>query len=208
MLAPAGPCYRVETERLVLRCWDPADAPAVRRALDESDQHLRPFVPFMRSEPRTLAETATWLRGHRAAFDRDEHYRYAVFDREERTLLGESMLVDRAGDGTWEVGYWQHVAHAGYGYATEAAAALVRVAFGASGLRRLELVCATGNHASAAVARKLGFCHEATLRQSLTDTTDTVHDAMVWTMFADDYPDTPTSATPVRAFDCLGARAL
>ena len=46
--------YRVETPRLVLRCWSPEDAPELRRALDDSDQHLRPWIPFMKDEPRNL----------------------------------------------------------------------------------------------------------------------------------------------------------
>ena len=30
------PAYRVETQRLVLRCWEPEDAPLLKRAIDES----------------------------------------------------------------------------------------------------------------------------------------------------------------------------
>ena len=85
--------YRVETERLVLRCWSPSDALRLRAAVDANDGHLRPMIPFMKDEPRTLAHTAQWLRGHRAAFDSDSMYRFAVFDAEEKTLLGENMLI-------------------------------------------------------------------------------------------------------------------
>ena len=46
--------YRVHTDRLVLRCWSPEDAPALRRALDACDAHLRPMIPFMKDEPQIL----------------------------------------------------------------------------------------------------------------------------------------------------------
>ena len=87
--------YRVETDRLLLRCWSPEDAPALRAALDESDQHLRPWIPFMKDEPRTLSQTVDWLRQHRANFDTDKLYRYGVFSREDQTLVGENMLLPR-----------------------------------------------------------------------------------------------------------------
>ena len=80
--------YRIEAKRLVLKCWSPLDAPQLRTALDECDDHLRPHIPFMKYEPRTLEQTAQWLRGHRAAFDSDKMYRFAVFDAEEKSLLG------------------------------------------------------------------------------------------------------------------------
>ena len=208
MLEHRGPAYRIETERLVLRCWSPTDAGAARRALDASDQHLRPYIPFMRFEPRTVPETAHWLRTHRAAFDDDRYYRYAVFDGGESDVLGETMLLDRHGDGTWELGYWQHVDHGGHGYATEAAAAVVRIGFELHSLPRLRLVCSDRNRASAALAARLGFEHEATLRRELVDTEDAVHDAMLWTLFADDYPATRAVHTALRAFDCRGERVL
>lgn len=190
----------------MLRCWAPTDAAAMRGSLDASDAHLRPFIPFMRNEPRSLEETAQWLRGIRASFDGDQHYRYAVFDGSEQSLLGETMLLDRHGDGQWELGYWQDVHHCGAGYATEAAAALIRVAFEVMQVPRLELVCAPENAASVAVARKLGFTHDATLRRRLTDTDGAVRDAMIWTLFADEAARAPS--VEVRAYDCLGRGLL
>ena len=100
--------YRLETDRLLLRCWSPEDAPRLRAALDVCDAHLRPMIPFMKDEPRTLQQTARWLRGHRAAFDLGQFYRYAVYDTDEKNLLGENMLLTRVGPGGLEIGYWTH----------------------------------------------------------------------------------------------------
>ena len=38
--------YRIETERLVLRCYDPEDAPLLKDAVDRSLDHLRPWMPW------------------------------------------------------------------------------------------------------------------------------------------------------------------
>jgi RimJ/RimL family protein N-acetyltransferase len=189
----------------VLRCWSPTDAPRVRRVLDQSDAYLRPFIPFMVSEPRSLPDTVTWLRRHRACFDRDQHYWYAIFDPTEATLMGETMLLDRADDGQREVGYWLAPEHAGHGYATEVAAAMTRLAFELDGVDRVEIQCAPENTRSVAVARRLGYLHEATLARRITDTDGEVRDLMIWVMFRTRYPGSPPHALAMRAFDCLGA---
>jgi len=196
--------YRVETDRLVLRCWSPQDAPALRAALDDSDQHLRPWIPFMKDEPRSLEQTIDWLRGIRAGFDSDQAYRYAVLSQQDESLLGENMLLGRNGPGSLEVGYWSHVASGGRGYATEASCAMIRIAFEVAGIERVEIHCAPDNEASAAIPAKLGFTHEATLRDRAPDSEGGVHDLMIWTLFAEDYPNSPASQVSICAYNCLG----
>lgn len=196
--------YRVETERLVLRCWSPSDALRLRAAVDANDGHLRPMIPFMKDEPRTLAQTAQWLRGHRAAFDSDSMYRFAVFDAEEKTLLGENMLIARVGPGGLEIGYWTDKNAIGRGIASEATCAMIRVAFEIEKVERVEIMCAPENVASAGIPGKLGFTHEATLKRRARDTEGAALDLMVWSLFADDYPTSPAAKVPMRAFDCLG----
>jgi RimJ/RimL family protein N-acetyltransferase len=194
----------VETDRLVLRCWSPEDAPALRAALDESDNHLRPWIPFMKNEPRSLPETIEWLRSHRANFDSDQLHRYGVFSKDNGMLLGENMLLSRVGPGGLEVGYWTRVNSGAHGFATEASCAMIRIAFEVTGIERVEIHCAPGNLASVAIPAKLGFRHEATLKDRAPDTEGGVHDLMIWTLFAEDYPGTLASRLSLRAYDCLG----
>lgn len=201
---PTRTAYRVETEHLVLRCWSPADAPVLRAALDACDAHLRPMIPFMKDEPRTLQQTAQWLRGHRAAFDMGQMYRFAVFDAEEKVLIGENMLIARIGPGALEIGYWTHKDALGQGFATEASAAMVRVAFEIEKVRRVEIMCAPENRASASIAARLGFTHEATLKERALDSEGKSRDLMVWSLFAADYNSSPAASRPFRAFDCMG----
>lgn len=196
--------YRLETPHLVLRCWSPEDAPTFRAALDENDQHLRPMIPFMKDEPRTLQQTVEWLRTHRAAFDLGQSFRFAVFDADETNLLGENMLMSRVGPGGMEIGYWTHKDAVGRGIATEACCAMIRVAFEIEKIERVELMCAPENGASAAVAAKLGFTHEATLKKRARDSEGRTCDLMIWSLFADDYTSSPAASMPFKAFDCMG----
>ncbi|MGD8385313.1 MAG: GNAT family N-acetyltransferase [Lysobacterales bacterium] len=172
--------WRVETERLLLRCWTRADAPRLRAALDECDDHLRPFIPFMKDEPRSLSQTADWLDTHRLAFACGDYFRYAVFDAAEERLLGENMLLTRIGPGVLEIGYWTHKNAVGRGVASEATSAMVRVAFWIHGVGRVEIRCVPENAASAAIPARLGFRHSETLKAHVEDTTGRVRDLMVW----------------------------
>ena len=47
------PVYRIETERLVVRCWDPKDAALIQAAAAASKEHLLPFMPLAANEPQT-----------------------------------------------------------------------------------------------------------------------------------------------------------
>ena len=199
-----GTAYRVETERLVLRCWSPGDAPVLRAALDVCDAHLRPMIPFMKDEPRSLQQTALWLRGHRAAFDLGQMYRYAVFDVSEQNLLGENMLLARVGPGGLEIGYWTHKDAIGKGIATEASSAMIRVAFEIEKIKRVEILCAPENKASASIPARLGFTHEATLKKRALNSDGETCDLMVWSLFAEDYRSSPATDITFRAFDCMG----
>lgn len=196
--------YRVETERLVIRCWSPEDAPVLRAVLDANANHLRPMIPFMKDEPRTLQQTARWLRGFRASFDLGLDYQYAVFDTDEEKLLGMNGLLTRAGPGALEIGYWTDKDAIGKGIASEASSAMIRVAFEIEKVERVEIMCAPENRASAAIPARLGFTHEATLKKRGADSTGKTCDLMVWTLFACDYPGSPAAMVPYKAFDCMG----
>lgn len=150
------PPRRIHTARLDLSCWRPDDAEELRAALDCSDAHLRPWIPFMQDEPRSLAQTRERVQHKIDVFDAGQHSRYAIRLRTTQCLVGETMLLTRGGPGTLEAGYWLHAAHCGHGYAREATAALIPIAFDVLGALRVAIVCDEHNAASIAVAKGLG----------------------------------------------------
>lgn len=143
----------IATERLILRRWALADAPALRAALDRSDAHLRPWIPFMAHEPRSLAHTTDWVRAMRDRFADGELLHFAVWH--QHALVGEVLLMDRAGPGAREVGYWLHVDHVGRGFAQEAVDAVVALAADL-GVGALRFHCDVRNAASARIPQRLG----------------------------------------------------
>jgi RimJ/RimL family protein N-acetyltransferase len=197
--------YRIVTERLTLRCWSPSDAPALKAAVDANREHLK-NMPWARFEPMTLDDRITLLRQFRARVDLNQELIYGIF--ENGAITGACGLHPRVGDGAAEIGYWIAADRVGNGLATETAAALTRVGFELEKLARVEIHCAPTNHASANVARKLGYTHEATLRGRGIDGAGQPRDTMFWTLFAEDYPKTPSPQRAIQVFDAAERRIL
>ncbi len=202
-----GPAYRIHTHRLVLRCWHPQDASLLTVAIEANLEHLRPWLPWAQHEPEDLETKIERLRQWRGAFDLGQDFLYGLFDRAETQVLGSSGLHTRVGPGAREIGYWIHQDHINQGLATEATAALTKVAFVIDHVERVEIHCDPDNVRSSAVPRKLGFCHEATLRHRTITPEGQPRDTMIWTLLADEYPSSPASAATIEAFDVVG-RAL
>lgn len=207
-MKPSGPAYRIHTERLVIRCWNPSDAPLLSQALQESLDHLLPWMPWAHNEPRQPQERIDWLRQCRGNFDLGKDFIYGIFNRDETLVLGGSGLHTSLGESAREIGYWIHKDHINQGLATEMSAALTKVAFEIDKVNRVEIHCDPQNVRSAAVPSKLGFIHEATLRQRVPGLDDQWRDAMIWTMFADKYPLSPAASTKIEAFDSIGRKII
>jgi RimJ/RimL family protein N-acetyltransferase len=123
-MAAQGPPQRIETERLVIRCWDVADAALLKDAVDSSLDHLRLRMPWARNEPEDLNRKIERLRKWRADFDAGRDFFYGIFSRDETRVLGGSGLHTRRGPGILELGYWIRADSINQGLATETAAAL------------------------------------------------------------------------------------
>jgi RimJ/RimL family protein N-acetyltransferase len=203
-----GPAYRIETRRLVLRCWNPADAPLLKAAIDASVEHVRPWLPFASREPLPLQSKIDLIRHWRSEFDASRDFVYGIFSRDESRVLGGTGLHTRLGTRVREIGYWIHQDFTRQGYATETAAALTKVAFEVDHVERVEIHCDPNNVHSAAVARKLGYTLDATLRRRALTSAGDPRDTMIWSLFADEYPATPCAALELAAFDAAGRRLL
>lgn len=204
-----GPAYCIETKRLVIRCWHPGDALLLKASIDESLEHLKPWMPWAWDEPTGLQEKIERLRRWRGHFDLGDDYVYGIFNQNETRVLGGTGLHTRGGKTMREIGYWIHKDFVNQGLATEVSAALTRVAFEVDGMERVEIHCSVENVRSASVPRKLGFTHETTLKdKSMVGNGMTLTDSMIWTLLADEYPLTPAAQADIRAFDAAGRRIL
>jgi hypothetical protein len=121
------PPRRIETQRLVLRCWEPADAHLFASALRVSREHIGAWIPPTWDEPSELDDIARRLEQFRAEFHAGIGFVYAMLDTTETEVVGEAGLMPRLGPGALEIGYWVHVDHVGRGLGTEATHAPARI---------------------------------------------------------------------------------
>jgi RimJ/RimL family protein N-acetyltransferase len=199
-----GPAYRIESKRLVIRCYDPKDALLLQKSVQESVEHLRPWLPWVKTEPEELKDKIERLRMFRAKFDLSENYIYGVFNADETELIGGTGLHPRVGSNAFEIGYWVNVNHINKGYATEFSAALTKVAFEIENVNRVEIHCDPNNNKSIAIPKKLGFIYEATLRGRTEIIEGDPSDSMIWSILTEEYLNSPAAKAKILAYDVMG----
>lgn len=143
----------LRTPRLLLRRPHPADAPALRTAIQASLPELRRWM-FWAQDIGTLEQTQERLQAAAEKFDRREELRLHVWSADGQTFLGSSgyhaldWRVPKA-----EIGYWIATPHTGQGYALEVAQSLTTFGLDVLALRRLEIRCDSRNERSARIPR-------------------------------------------------------
>jgi ribosomal-protein-serine acetyltransferase len=173
-----------ETERLVLRAPSPDHAPAVQEAIEESFEALHPWMPWA-VKLQTFEETQDFLARSERQFKADENYVVLGFLRESGRFVLGSGLHPRSRDvPSYEIGYWCRTSLQGNGYVLEAVNALANLGLGLMGARRLEIRCDASNVASARVAARAGFEHEATLRRERVANDGTLSDTLIFAKLA------------------------
>jgi RimJ/RimL family protein N-acetyltransferase len=151
---------RIETERLVLRSYEPTELDALHALRDHESA-----VRWLYDGPATIEESRERL-ARRIGLTRfaltGDGIGFAV-DRGGEVVGDASLALTSAEHLQGELGYIVHPDHQGRGYATEAAAAVLDLAFDAFGLHRVVGRIEPRNVASARVLERLGMRREGLL---------------------------------------------
>ena len=185
----AAPPLPVTTERLVLRTIVASDSDAIG-AYCGSPEVTR-YLPFPALDAKGLAARMERLVAGTAPSVPGEILALAVVH--EGVLVGDLMLrlADRRGPSDppaiGELGWVFAPEHAGRGFATEAARALVDLAFTHYPLHRLMARLDPRNLASARLCERLGMRHEAHTRQDYPDRDGTWSDTAVYGLLREEW---------------------
>jgi RimJ/RimL family protein N-acetyltransferase len=157
--------YPIHTERLQLRPVTLDDVEAIHAYQSRPD--VCRYVPF---EPRTreqIAERITTGIYRGTIEDEGQALTLGVVLPEAEVVIGDLMLAFRSREhGTAEIGYAFNPDFGGHGYATEAAAALLPLAFENLGVHRVIARIDARNTRSANLVGRLGLRQEAHLREN------------------------------------------
>ncbi len=147
----------IETTRLTLRPFREDDARRITYLAGDYDvAKMCGRVPH----PYPLAAAHSWIEGMDRARDTGAEFPFAVEARIDG-LIG-ACGVTRVGDAseaTWEIGYWLGMPYWGFGYAYEAARAVMGWARDTIGAEMFVAGHFADNPASGKILRKLGFSH-------------------------------------------------
>jgi RimJ/RimL family protein N-acetyltransferase len=148
------PIPTLETARLVLRPFCPADADAVTELInDAAVSATLETIPY----PYYREYADWWINTHESLFAERRELHLAVVLRAQGGLLGAVSLLSKDPDGPPQLGYWLGRRHWGRGYATEAVGAIIRYAQRELGARTIAARCMVDNPASVAVLTKVGL---------------------------------------------------
>jgi len=155
---------QLHESELTLRILESADVPALFALIDADRERLGRFLPWV-EETRTERDTLRFIDD---AADERRRRRSLVLGIAVRGALAGTIGLHYVDwfDRSAEIGYWIASGLEGCGYVTRATRQLIGVAFGAAGLHRLVIRCAIDNARSRAVAERLGFQLEGSLRQA------------------------------------------
>lgn len=162
--SPGSLPVEIRTTRLVLRRQHPDDAALIKDAVDTSLAHLQSSVAWARFAPIPLRVLTAHLAASAAAFDAGTAWTFTIFDLSQTRVLGgvglerpEATLTALVGPNALETGYWLRADATGRGYATEATACLIDLAFTRLAAERVVICHDPTNAASGGVPRRLGF---------------------------------------------------
>lgn len=157
-------------DRVVLRPLTEADIPRIVEAC--SDPRSRRWLATL-PRPYTQDSARTYLDSMPVEESMARRVAWCIADPETDLLLANIAIFDLGGDdaGSGAIGYWTHPDARGRGVMTDALRLLVEYALtplpaGGMGLRRLQLLAAAGNAASAHIARAAGFAEVGRERQA------------------------------------------
>lgn len=146
----------IETERLMLRPWEPADAEGAL-AVYAAPSVCRWLAPEM-VVPTTVREMrsrlAEWASDHEST---DVHGHWAVCDRGTSAVVGALVLEHAMQTDSLALGWALAPEAWGRGYAAEAGDALVRWAIHEEGALEVFAIVQPDNERAAATAERIGM---------------------------------------------------
>ncbi len=154
----------METPRLKLRAFRLTDAPYVQalagaRAIADTTLNIpHPYEDGMAED---------WIRSLGPEYDAGVSATFAIERRDNQSLVGAiGLKLDRQNN-KGDLGYWIGQPFWNYGYATEAAAALIAFGFDDLDLNRISAGHFVRNPASGRVMEKAGMKPEGVSRQDV-----------------------------------------
>src|SRR5215471_18727892 len=128
-------------ERVLVRPYSESDAEALFEAMNESRDHLRPWLPFADAH-QTVDESRNWIIHQMAQWLLRDNLILSIWELSTGRYLGSTGLHPHNWEiGYFEIGYWLRTSAEGFGYVAEAVQLLTNYALDSLQANRLEIRC-------------------------------------------------------------------
>jgi len=159
---------RIETERLVLRCYQPGDGQWYYAMSQRNRAHLARYESdnvVMTITSEEDAEIA--VRDFAVGWAARSYFFLGAFSRETDAFVAQIYVGPINWDlPEFQIGYFADIDHAGQGYVTEAVRATLRFIFEHLKAHRVRLECDDSNVRSYRVAERCGMVKEGHIREN------------------------------------------
>ena len=174
-------------DRVIVRPWKAGDGAALYDAVQESLEHIRPWLPWgpTHDSPETSEKH---VRRWRTRWDLREDLPAGIWERETGRFVGGCGLhrIDWTAR-SFEIGYWARATATGRGNITEATRLLTALAFDTLGANRVFIRVAVDNVKSSAIPRRLGFIEEGTMRNGIANPDGGLTNVLMFSLIPEDW---------------------
>ena len=173
-------------DRVLVRPYHENDAQALFEAMNESRDHLRPWMPFA-DEHQTVDESRHWIIQQMANWILRDDLILGIWEQASGRYLGGTGLHPHDWEiGYFEIGYWIRFSAEGHGYVTEAVRLLTDYALDNLKANRIEIRCDELNVRSASIPKRLGYVLEGRLRNDVATTDGRLRTTLVFSLIPED----------------------
>ena len=177
--------------RVVVRPFRVGDGQALWEAVEESREHLLPWLPWAKGH-QTPADSEAYARKKQADWLLREDFSLGIWEQGTVRFLGGSGLHATQWDvPAFEIGYWLRKSAEGHGFMTETVCLVCQLAFDTLKANRVYIRAETLNNRSTAIPRRLGFVEEAVLRNASRSSNGELCDFFLFAMTPAEYAQSP-----------------
>lgn len=184
----------IQTERLMLRPYLPEDASALFAAIEESREHLRPWLGWV-DHYVSVDDVRVYCTRCAANWLLRTDLTLGIFDiRDEQLLGGTGLHAPNWALRSFKIGYWLRPTAEGKGFMSETVRSLAIFALDALQANRVEILCDASNERSRRVAERAGFTLEGRMRNILASPVGNPIDGLIFSIVPQDRRPATTSS--------------
>lgn len=174
-------------KRVIVRPYRQGDGPALFEAVEESREHIRPWLPWG-DQHQSVEDSQDYVTQCMAKWLLRENLSLGIWEKETGRCLGGTGLHPHSWEARhFEIGYWLRLSAEGRGYMTEAVRLLTEYAFTDLKTNRLVIRCDERNERSAAVPQRLGYVCEALRRNDMLAPDGSLRNTLVFVLTPEEY---------------------